>query len=842
MKKKSLVIALLLISLVCSLFIFTLKVEAEQLYEYENISYVDLGNVMGLEKDTEMSIVGDSSVADATDINTILSFGFIYKKEVPARQWFAFLTQNFQWLNNYSVTINNPINAETNALENAYIEFGYGSDAHTMCFGKYEADEHFEVGQKYVMDIGVVELFSDANYKTKVAERIKGIVYKVVDGEYVEMINASYDHEGYDETISPSTRGKSFYFYFNEGFNISTGKYYKEMPKYEGDLYTPQVKSTDFYQVLNVDANFRQIGSSYDYYISGSGSTNSFMSIGVTFSQVVYQRTFVAFNVQYGTSWNGNYSFCFSQNGNITLGYGSDFQSWGFFNFGTFEINRKYVFEYGSVELFSDNELTTKVGERIVVNVYKTTDEGTYELMGTASKDIIEEYYEYFPASKRGNCTFIHQIAGTSFSCGFYNRDYKGVIVVDKDYYVVDLSYGAKYDFSGFYHEKENYEFTGWYYLDSYNRKVFIPEKGVWNYDFSTINDGYYTCEIYANYEPLSYDINYVINNGVNNSLNLNKIVMDKKMPLLDPITSEGYIFKGWYVSSDFAGEKVTEVVGNKDITLYAKIVKASKVEFKYNDDIIETIYVDKEVSYQLPTEIGEVVVSCLEVEGNILNNSMIFATDTVVKVSGTYKDYNIIYHLDGGNNSSDNPAMINYFSEALLNNATKEGYLFGGWYTDKLCRNEVKSLNDVYDDINLYAKFYKICDVEEIEIEPNGDVPYYLPQLNTPSGSIVSIKLFDENNKEIELSNKINYYFSEEGTYKLVYHVDTLYGEYLDYNIIIKVVAEEDILPENPTDNNQNNDTIKDDSGCSGSIASSIISTLLLVGAFFVIKKRKEN
>lgn len=842
MMRKIFIIALLF-SLVSLSFSANKKVEAATLYEYEKISYVDLGNVMGIEKDAEMSITGDSSVADAIDINTILSFGFKYTKEVPARQWFGFLTQNFQWLNNYSVTINNPINADTNEAENAYIEFGYGSDADTMCFGKYTANEHFEVGQKYVMDIGVIEVFSDSNRKTKVAERIKAVVYKVVGDQYVEVINASYDHDRYDETIIPSNRGKTFYFYFLEGFNISSGKYYKEAPKYEGEIYTPQTKTLDLYQVLNVDANFRQVGSSYDYYISGSGTTNNFMSMGVTFTQVVYQRTFVAFNVQYGTSWNGNYSFCFSQNGNITLGYGSDYQSWGFYNFGALEINRKYVFEYGSVELFSDSELTTKIGERIVVNLYKTTDDGTYELMGTAKKDIIEDYYEYFPANKRGNCTFIHQIGGTSITCGFYNRDYKGVVVVDKNYHIVDLSYGAKYDFSSYKQEKESYEFTGWYYLDQYNRKVYIPESGVWNYDFSTMNDGYYTCEIYANYEPLSYEVNYVVKNGVNNSLNSNKIIMDAEMTLADPIVNEGYIFKGWYTTSDYSSEPITKVVGNKDVILYAKIVKGIKVQFKYNNEIIETVYVDSEQPYKLPTQIKEVVVSNLKVNGTVLSNSVTFSADTVVEVEGNYKEYNINYILDGGTNHQDNPSKINYFEAATIKNASKNNCLFGGWYLDKGYRTEVKSLSNINEDITLYAKFYAISDVTELTIEPNGDVPYYIPQLNTPSGSVVSIKLFDINDKEIELSNGINYYFSTEGTYKLIYYIETLYGEELEHIITIKVV--EPSTDDEPVDTppvEDNNPITDSKEGCSGAVMTSIVSITLLAGAILVLCKRKED
>ncbi len=845
---------ILVLILLCSFVVGSLAklkvIDAAETYEYEDVKYVDLGNVMNVEKDFEMSINGDTSIADAIDTNTILSFGFKYTKEVPSRQWFGFLTQNFQWLNNYSVTINNPVDADTGELENAYIEFGYGSDAHTMCFGKYEANEHFAVNQKYVMDIGVIEVFSDAARKTKVAERMKAVVYKLVGDEYVEVINAQYDHDRFDETIAPSSRGKSFYFYFLEGFSISVGKYYQEAPKYEGEIYEAQTKSLDFYQVLDVDANFNQKGSG-DYYISGSGATNSLMSMGVTFTQDIAQRTFVAFNIQYGTSWNGNYSFAFTRNGNITLGYGSDFQTWGFYNFGSFELNRKYIFEYGSVELFGDEELITKIGERIIVNVYQTNDDGTYTLMGSATKDIYDNYYEFFPANRRGNCTFIHQISGTNFSCGFYNRDYKGVVVVNDDYHVVDLSYGAKYDLTTYQTAKPNYEFTGWYYLDSYNRKVFIPEKGVWNYDFSTINDGYYTCEIYANYEPFSCNVNYHISNGVNHKDNVSKIVIGEEFSFNDPIVNEGYIFKGWYLDQNCTN-KVESVVGNEDINVYAKIEKASRVTFVFDNQVLETIYVDKENPYSLPSQIGQIMVSELKVNGNAISGEYLFSDNAEVEVIGSYKEYNVTYHLANGTNDNNNPTTINFIEEKVLFNATKEGALFGGWYLDAEYKNEVKSLENITEDIDLYARFYEMTKLSEITWEVSEETPFYLPQLVTPAGSVVSIKLFNGAGKEIELSNGINYYFAEEGIFTLKYHVDTLYGETYDKELKLVVkeaekpvepsIPTEPIVPSEPTekpDDQGCNSGCK--GGCGGSLTTSFVGLVMLLGVVNIIRK-KEN
>ena len=838
MKKKLFSFIVLFLGLM-TILSSALKVDAAELYEHEEISYVDLGNAMHVEKDFEMCITGDSVISDAIDINTILSFGFKYTKEVPSRQWFGFLTQNFQWLNNYSVTINNPVNSETGALENGYIEMGYGSDADTMCFGKYEANEHFEVNQKYVMDIGVVEVFSDAARKTKVYERIKVKVYKVVGEEYVEIISGQYDHDRFDETISPSTRGKSFYFYFLDGFSISTGKYYQEAPKYEGDIYEASTKSYDFYQVLDVDANFKQQGSG-DYYISGSGTTNTFMSMGVTFTQAIAQRTFVAFNIQYGTSWNGNYSFAFTQNGNITLGYGSDYQTWGFYNFGAFELDRKYIFEYGSVELFGDAEYVEKIGERIVVNVYQTNDDGSYTLMGSATCDVIGDYYEYFPANRRGNCTFIHQISGTSFSCGFYNRDYKGVVVVDEEYHVVDLSYGALYDFTNYLIDKPNYEFIGWYYLDENNRKVEIPGSGVWNYDFSTINDGYYTCEVYANYEPFNCDLEYVIPHGKNHSANIKKLEIGKSLTLANPILDEGYIFKGWYKEDSYVNQ-VETIIGNEDLTLYAKVEKASKVDFYYNNKIIDTIYVDKNVQYELPNQIGEILVTSLKLNDTTITGKQIFETDTKVVVLGEYKRYTLNYNLNGGVQNSNNPLDINYIESKVLENATKEGSLFGGWYTDSDFQYEVKKLENINQNVTLYARFYDVSSTSEVTIEPSEETPFYLPQLITPNGSVVTIKLFDANDREIELSNKINYYFAEEGTYTLKYHIETLYGESLDKDITV-IVKVNEVTPDptpTPTPTPEPGD---DKKGCNGSLVSSIFGLVTMASVSFFVCKKKKN
>ena len=65
-------------------------------------------------------------------------------------------------------------------------------------------------------------------------------------------------------------------------------------------------------------------------------------------------------------------------------------------------------------------------------------------------------------------------------------------------------------------------------------------------------------------------------------------------------------------------------------------------------------------------------------------------------------------YVLKGGKNAS-NPAIING-TEASLKDAKRNGYYFGGWYTDSKFQNRIYNLPEKSDDdITLYAKWEKV-------------------------------------------------------------------------------------------------------------------------------------
>lgn len=69
---------------------------------------------------------------------------------------------------------------------------------------------------------------------------------------------------------------------------------------------------------------------------------------------------------------------------------------------------------------------------------------------------------------------------------------------------------------------------------------------------------------------------------------------------------------------------------------------------------------------------------------------------------------YKITYELDGGTNHKDNPSTYTSATETIvLKDASKKGYMFGGWYKDKALTKKVTAIaKGSKGDITLYAKW----------------------------------------------------------------------------------------------------------------------------------------
>lgn len=97
---------------------------------------------------------------------------------------------------------------------------------------------------------------------------------------------------------------------------------------------------------------------------------------------------------------------------------------------------------------------------------------------------------------------------------------------------------------------------------------------------------------------------------------------------------------------------------------------------------------------------VGEVRVKVF-----LKNKEKVYA-ETTIKVHPN-KKYDIIYHLDGGQNNSNNLTSYEERSEVDLYEPTKEGYKFLGWFVDSSFSKKIDKITaNNTGEINLFAKW----------------------------------------------------------------------------------------------------------------------------------------
>lgn len=78
---------------------------------------------------------------------------------------------------------------------------------------------------------------------------------------------------------------------------------------------------------------------------------------------------------------------------------------------------------------------------------------------------------------------------------------------------------------------------------------------------------------LYAQWEPVVYNIEYILNEGTNDSDNPSTYTIESSSITLKDPTREGYAFAGWYDNTEFTGNKITTIPQGStgDKTFYAK-------------------------------------------------------------------------------------------------------------------------------------------------------------------------------------------------------------------------------------------------------------------------------
>ena len=227
----------------------------------------------------------------------------------------------------------------------------------------------------------------------------------------------------------------------------------------------------------------------------------------------------------------------------------------------------------------------------------------------------------------------------------------------------------------------KGYTFAGWFTEASFVNRAYTIAAG------STGNR-----TIYAKWVPTRYSITYELDGGTNHAKNPGSYTINTIPVVLETPKKQYYIFDGWYTDCEMT--KRIEAVKNLpgDLTIYAKW-SPQIYHITYDLRGGEAIAPNPtEYSYGIRTNLNVARRPGYQFLGwyDSRTHSQVYST-----VSGGYGDksfyalwkpidYTITYVLNGGKNSSANPAQYNADSPKITYAVpTRNGYTFKGWFSD---------------------------------------------------------------------------------------------------------------------------------------------------------------
>ncbi|TDW19801.1 putative repeat protein (TIGR02543 family) [Breznakia blatticola] len=177
-----------------------------------------------------------------------------------------------------------------------------------------------------------------------------------------------------------------------------------------------------------------------------------------------------------------------------------------------------------------------------------------------------------------------------------------------------------------------------------YDKKELIYEE--WDYSSIPVLNMPYTTEVYAEWDYDTYKISYELNGGTISQLYPTEYKYNTEVRGFNTPSKEGYFFLGWYDANE-GGNKVTSISS---------------------------------------TEFG----------------------DKKLYARWSPRMYQITYELDGGTNHDSNPSSYAYDTGvSKLENPTKEGYTFIGWFDDVNEGNQITSIDKKSKEhVTIYARW----------------------------------------------------------------------------------------------------------------------------------------
>lgn len=266
---------------------------------------------------------------------------------------------------------------------------------------------------------------------------------------------------------------------------------------------------------------------------------------------------------------------------------------------------------------------------------------------------------------------------------------------------------------------KTGYTFNGWY-----DNKECTGEK-IKTYQYQGEEDGkeFGTLTFYAKFTPNTYDLKYMLNGGVTDSELSDYYVYGKEMKLCDTVSRSGYEFAGWYDNEDCNGTALTKIPkdATDTVTLYAKWSAAEYSVTLYTNE--GTIHSNNVTSYTYGTEtiLPDDISRTGCTFGGWYDNKT-FQGDAVSEIAANEtgdkvyyakwipNTYHISYVVNGGTFATDAVSIYSYNTKTVLpTDITRDGYTFGGWYTDEACTDKAECIDVMYyGNKTFYAKWNK--------------------------------------------------------------------------------------------------------------------------------------
>ncbi len=384
--------------------------------------------------------------------------------------------------------------------------------------------------------------------------------------------------------------------------------------------------------------------------------------------------------------------------------------------------------------------------------------------------------------------------------------------------------------------------------------------------DYSIIIDGDSDNGIRGTIQALFFDIpekaeiNYHLDGGLNNDKNPIEYYEWSPTKLYKP-SKEGYVFVGWYSDENLTymiEEIPARSVGQFDVYAKFEILTPHNITYVLNGGINSGD--NKNVYYEL-IGVSEFLPATRENYNFCGWYSDPDFTERIISVSADCKEdiilyakwsenenWNIVYHLNGGKNSADNPEK--YYKgkgvEAFAP-AVKKGYLFSGWYLNEDFSHYIGSISgDRTGDIDLYAKYTKKVVISHIEYKLYGAKNDMANPVSYKEGTTITLAAATKEGYTFE-----GWYTDEAFTNKVTGISAETTGDITLYAKFTKNVDGESGDSGNTGDSGSTSDSgsssgsgsASEKKGCFGSIALGAPAiALAMVATAVAMKKKKED